>query len=157
MNQAHMKALLFFNLALLGPSCAQRQSEDNANSMEVMKPNVEEYLGKTVIMGVSLYGPSGRWLKQMEIHGRITEISEETGMVLVLLDSGREFHASPDLSALQKAAPGLYRSHATEQEIENPDFISLWKVTLSVRSKSDDFEWGTGARWERGADIKFPK
>ena len=36
--------------------------------MEVMKPSVEEYLGKTVIMGVSLYDPFGRWLKQIRIY-----------------------------------------------------------------------------------------
>jgi hypothetical protein len=158
-TQAQVKKIIFFNLLFIffASSCEQHQFEKGADSIKVMKPNPEEYLCKTVIIGVSLYDPLAHWLRQTEIHGCIAEVSPKTGMSLVLLDSGRQFHVSPDLNALQKAAPGLYRSHTTGKEIKDPDFISLWKVTLAPQSKRDNFEWGTGARWERGADIKFPK
>lgn len=85
-----------------------------------------EYLGKTILVGVTYLDHMGVETGQMQWYGTITEVSNEKGIVIALKNDTTPCALPPDLSALRPAAPGEYRLRATGEVIMNPDFITTW-------------------------------
>lgn len=85
-----------------------------------------EYVGKSILMGVSYLDHMGVQTGQMQWYGVITEVSNANGIVVALKNDATPCTLPPDLSALRPAEPGEYRLRATEEVITNPDFITTW-------------------------------
>lgn len=88
---------------------------------------VEELLGKTVLVGITDYDPAGNPVSQTQFFGRVEKVNGEG--FWVRKQDGSDFWLPPDLSSTQPAPPGVYRLRSTGEVIENPDFLSVWNRT----------------------------
>ena len=90
-------------------------------------PTLDELIGKTVLIGITRLGPAGEVIEQRQLVGTF----ESMDMVIhIALKNGEDFVLPPDLTAFQRAQPGTYRLRSTGEEIENPDYTSLWTATV---------------------------
>ncbi len=98
---------------------------------KLVKPQVDEskardYVGKTVLLGVSYVDEDDKLLEQKQWFGTITEVSNARGIVIDLENDTNYCALPPDLRALKPAEPGEYRLRATGEVITNPDFLTTW-------------------------------
>lgn len=96
-----------------------------------MKPNLDEtkakdYIGKTVLIGVTYLDHEEKVTARHQWHGVITEISNARGIVVALKDVLKPCAMPPDLSLLQPAEPGKYRLRDTGEVVVDPDFVTVW-------------------------------
>jgi hypothetical protein len=96
-----------------------------------MKPQLDEskakdYIGKTVLIGVTYLDHEERQTSQQQWYGVITEVSNAKGIVISLKNDTNYCALPPDLSALQPAKPGEYRLRATGEVVTDPDFLTTW-------------------------------
>jgi hypothetical protein len=98
----------------------------------------EDYLGKTVIIGLTYYREvhgEQELVEQRQVHGRIARVSYGEG-VIIESENDTEYKLPPDLSLLEPAPPGEYEERSTGEVISNPDFITMWTVVLAQKEES---------------------
>lgn len=96
-----------------------------------MNSNLDEskardYIGKTVLIGVTYLDHEERQTGQQQWYGVISEISNARGIVVKLKHDSSNFALPPDLSALRPAKPGEYRLRTTGEVVTDPDFLTTW-------------------------------
>ena len=96
-----------------------------------MKPQLDEskakdYVGKTVLIGVTYLDHEERQTGQQQWYGVIIEVSNAKGIVITLKNDTNYCALPPDLSALRPAKPGEHRLRATGEVITDPDFLTTW-------------------------------
>lgn len=96
-----------------------------------MKPQLDEskakdYVGKTVLIGVTYLDHEERQTGQPQWHGIITEVCNAKGIVIALQNDPNYCALPPDVSALRPAKPGEYRLRATGEFVTGPDFLTTW-------------------------------
>lgn len=99
--------------------------------LKSMKPTLDEnkakdYIGKTVLIGVTYLDHEEKVTARHQWHGVITEISNARGIVIALKNVLKPCALPPDLSLLQPAEPGKYRLRETGEVIVDPDFVTVW-------------------------------
>lgn len=85
----------------------------------------DEYLGRTLLLGLTYTGPDGEFRRQEQCMGRIMVVDFDEGIVVSCEPDGRPFLLPGELSWIEKAPPGEYHLHSTGQVVTNPDYISL--------------------------------
>jgi len=91
----------------------------------------KDYVGKTVLIGVSYTDHEGNETTRRQWYGTITEVSNARGIVIALKNDSTYCALPPDgFSCLVPAKPGEYRLHSTGEVIRNPDFL----VTLTRKA-----------------------
>lgn len=110
-----------------------------------MNSPYEDPVGKTVIIGLSYFNESGRFISQKQCHGRIHGVT--AAGVEVELSDGDVLLLPCGVCELQVAPPGEYRETSTGKVVQDPAFITMW----DVRRQS-----GGESVWERGPDVQFP-
>lgn len=85
-----------------------------------------EFVGKTVLIGVTYLDSDGNMKARMQWSGTIRTYSNPEGIRVDLDDSEEPCCLPPDSRILQKAKPGVYRLKATDREVENPDYVTTW-------------------------------
>lgn len=103
----------------------------NPEGHKQMKPQLDErkandYLGKTVLIGVTFLDHEDRQTGQQQWYGVITEFSNAKGIVIALKNDTNYCALPPDLSALRPAKPGKYRLRSTGEFVTDPDFVTTW-------------------------------
>ena len=88
----------------------------------------DEYIGRTLLLGVTYTGPDGGFRSQAQFVGTIMIVDFERGIVLSCEPDGQTFVLPGDPCWVERASPGEYRLRATGQVVTNPDFTS--KVTI---------------------------
>jgi hypothetical protein len=86
----------------------------------------KDYIGKTVLLGVTYIDHEERVIGQRQWYGVITEISNTKGIVISLKNDTTYCALPPDLSVLEPAKPGEYRLRSTGEVIADPDFLTTW-------------------------------
>ena len=89
--------------------------------------DLNELLGKSVLIGITRVDHKGELLSQQQYHGRVESL--DGGLVHVrIAGTSEDFTLPPDPSAFVKASPGRYTLRSTGEVIVDPDFISSWTV-----------------------------
>lgn len=84
-----------------------------------------DLIGKTMLAGIT-YMRGDDVVESVQLFG--TVISADDEEIAVELADGKVWTLPPDLSAVQSAQKGIYRLKSTGEEIEDPDFTSVWTV-----------------------------
>jgi hypothetical protein len=105
----------------------------------------KEYVGKTVLIGITDLDRDGKPTKQRQFFGTITEISVKNGMTVTSKNSSTHLALPPDLSTLRPAKPGVYRLRTTGEVVTDPDFLTTWEF------KEGDPNKATGV-WHRASE-----
>jgi len=90
------------------------------------KKDHSKFIGKHVIVGVTVLDHEGNFVEQIQVHGKITTI-DKSGIVL-RQPTGEEYKLPPDPNSLQPAPAGVYKFRTTGEEVVNPDLMTTWTV-----------------------------
>lgn len=93
-----------------------------------MPENYGELIGKVLLIGLSFYSHDGEFIEDKQLYGRVTQ-ADESCITITQADGG-QFSLPPDLSAIEKAAPGDYTLRSTNEVVKNPDYLARYNVTL---------------------------
>ena len=85
----------------------------------------KKYIGKTVLVGISVFSKAGELLEKYQYFGEIVSIDD---VISIKTYDGEIETLPPDLKSLKKAPKGIYTLKANGKQIENPDYISTWNV-----------------------------
>jgi hypothetical protein len=85
-----------------------------------------DFIGKTVLIGVTYLDHEERQTGQQQWYGVISEISNARGIVVRLKNDSSHCALPPDLSALRPAKRGEYRLRTTGEVVTDPDFLMTW-------------------------------
>jgi hypothetical protein len=100
------------------------------NRPQIDESRAHEYIGKTILLGVSYYDHDGNFLEQKQWHGVIETFSNSEGIRIRLNNSSDPCCLPPDPRAIRKAEPGIYTLRSTGETVENPDYLATWDYTL---------------------------
>jgi hypothetical protein len=90
---------------------------------------MNEYIGKRVLVGLSVYNAKDELVGRQEVFGEIKEVSEE-GVFLERADGKGEFVLPPNVDELDVARPGRYELKNTNRVIVDPDFLSIYNIRI---------------------------
>jgi len=98
---------------------------------EMKKPQLDEskageYIGKTILLGVSYLDQNQKLLRQRQWVGTILTFSNTEGITIKLRDSDVPCALPPDPRGIQKAKPGVYKLRSTGEEVVDPDYLATW-------------------------------
>ena len=113
--------------------------------LQLDEAKAKEYVGKTVLIGITDLDRDGKPTKQRQFFGTITEISIKNGMIVTSKNNSTHLALPPDLSTLRPAEPGVYRLRTTGEVVTDPDFLTTWEF------KEGDPRKATGV-WHRAPE-----
>lgn len=101
----------------------------------------QSYLGKTVVIALTLIDRDGKVREQMQRHG-IIEAIESDGIHIALqgVHEGEEVTLPSDPDAFSPAQPGRYRLEETGEIVSNPDYFSAWEMHEEPMMNGEDSE-----------------
>ncbi len=85
-----------------------------------------DYIGKTILLGVTYVDQQERVLGQHQWFGKILTFNNKEGIRIKLSNSDVPCSLPPDPRGISKAKPGIYRLRSTGEEIVNPDYLAFW-------------------------------
>ena len=90
----------------------------------------EGFIGKTLLVGVTVRDADGGVARQEQLHGVIVQVSAH-GIDVELggANEGTVWRMPPFLDDLAVAGPGTYRLRATGESVVDPDFL----FSLTIR------------------------
>jgi hypothetical protein len=88
----------------------------------------DEYIGQTLLLGVTYTGPGGEFRRQEQLVGTIMVVDFDEGIVVSCEPDGRPFVLPGDPCWIERAPPAEYRLRSTGQVVTNPDYLA--KVTM---------------------------
>jgi hypothetical protein len=94
-------------------------------------------VGKTVLVGITFQTADGTIVTSKEqYHGKIIRVDRRSGIVVACegVRSGQSLELPPDLRAFCPAGPGEYRLRSTGEIIKDPDVLTTWTFTESLKS-----------------------
>jgi hypothetical protein len=102
------------------------------NEMTNSEPEIEieELLGKHVLVGFTYENLDGSARERKQFHGTVVSASKSTGILLDLIGGpeGEQYKLPPDMRAFRRAPSGEYRLRGTGEIVVNPDFLATWLV-----------------------------
>ena len=92
-----------------------------------MTANVEfeALIGKRVVIGLNLVNEDGSLRGKRQRHGTVT-IADAEGIVIDTADG--QLNVPPVPRAFVPARHGVYRLHSTGEEVNDPDYETIWNV-----------------------------
>jgi hypothetical protein len=84
----------------------------------------DEYIGRSLLLGVTYTGPDGELRRQTQLVGTIMVVDFDEGVVVSCEPDGRTFVLPSDPSWVEKAPPAEYRLRSTGQVGTNPDYLA---------------------------------
>ena len=114
------------------------------------------YVGKLVMVGVTLVDHRGTLVKRVQAHGVIKAIEDDAGIVLSLSDQAKPFLLPPVLASLRTVPSGTYRERSTGDVVLNPDYATVWQAEADDDQASGVLDWTRGMTWSRPLDFDFP-
>jgi len=90
-----------------------------------------ELLGKTVLVGVTIFDKRGNELGQEQFFGKIKTADAVSGIAIELQGAraGETKKLPPATHVYEKALPGTYKLRSTGESVVNPDYTSTWSLT----------------------------
>jgi len=93
---------------------------------QVDESRASEFVGKTILIGVTYLDHEGNVIDQKQWSGRIETYSNAVGIRIQLNDSSDFCCLPPAAEAIHKAEPGIYTLRSSGKKIENPDYTTTW-------------------------------
>lgn len=95
------------------------------------KPHLDEskapeYIGKTILLGVTYLDHNEKLLGQNQWFGTIVTFSNTEGIRIRLHNSDEPCALPPGPRGIRKAEPGTYTLRSTGEEIIDPDYLATW-------------------------------
>lgn len=90
----------------------------------------EQLHGSTLLVGLTYLKPDGTFVSREQIFGRVEILNEEQGIGLRRDDTQELVMIAPMLDAVDYAEPGICHLKDAGREIENPDFVASFTVTM---------------------------
>ncbi|AGA30140.1 hypothetical protein [Singulisphaera acidiphila] len=84
----------------------------------------DEYVGRTLLLGINYTGPDGGLRRQEQIVGTIMVVDLVEGIVVSCDPDGRTVVLPSDPTWVEKAPPAQYRLRSTGQVVTNPDYLA---------------------------------
>jgi hypothetical protein len=108
------------------------------------KEKAAEILGKYVIIGITYNDHNDNYLRQEQYHGTVIAVDENMGISIELkgVHDGEIYTLPPEPQTFLPAKPGIYAFRSTEEEIEDPDYMTTWTITAphpENRPPKDEF------------------
>ena len=144
MNSVILSGTLAGAMVLLMTACSGKSDSHAA------------YVGKLVLVGVTLVGPDGGIIKRVQAHGTIKAIEDDAGIILALSEPGKVFQLPPVLHSLRAVPPGAYRERSTGEVVSNPDYATVWQAEADDEHSFDVIDWTRGMTWSRPLEFDFP-
>ncbi len=121
------------NLAPLAQSRVPKEWEltyriDEGRIRRTIEAFGDEYIGRSLLLGVTYTGPEGELRRQEQVVGTIMVVDFDEGIVVSCEPDGRPFVLPGDPSRVEKAPPAEYRLRSTGQVVTNPDYLA--QVTI---------------------------
>lgn len=85
-----------------------------------------EYIGKTVLLGVTYLDHTEKLHARRQWVGTITAFSNHEGIRIKLRDSDDPCALPPDPRGIRKAPRGSYKLASTGEEAVDPDYLATW-------------------------------
>ena len=103
-----------------------------------------EYVGRTLLVGLTILDRHEQPLESVEVHGTISSVTEGGFLELQRADGRGVFRLPFDPNSLNAAPPGEYRLRSTgEVVVVDPDFTTVWSVELAPENTFEDIvEYG---------------
>jgi hypothetical protein len=95
-----------------------------------------EYVGKTVLLGVTDLDHNEKLIGQHQWVGTILAFSNKEGIRIKLRNSDQPCGLPPDPRGIRKAKPGVYKLRSTGEEVVNPDYLATW-TRVKPKPKSE--------------------
>ena len=86
-----------------------------------------DYIGKTVLVGLTYLNPDGSEHAREAWAGMIEDIHEGGVVAVRRADEEKLFTLPPELD---RAEPGEYRLRRTGEVVVDPDFLASWTIEL---------------------------
>ncbi|WP_406698748.1 hypothetical protein V5E97_07665 [Singulisphaera sp. Ch08] len=84
----------------------------------------DQYIGRTLLLGITYLTQSGQLQRQEQVVGTIMVVDFNEGIVVSCDPDGRQLVLPGDPSWLEKAPQAEYRLRSTGQVVTNPDYIA---------------------------------
>ena len=84
----------------------------------------DEYMARTVILGINYVGRDGKLQAQEQLVGTIMFVDFDEGVVVSCEPDGRTITLANDLAWIEKSAKAQYRLRSTGAVVVNPDYIT---------------------------------
>jgi hypothetical protein len=103
---------------------------------------MDEYIGKTVLVGITFHDEADRVVERAEKYGHIISIDDADGIKIRNPDTHEEFCLPPAPEALEKAEPGKYTLQSTGTTVMDPDYIAVLALEIDRHYEGDVPEQG---------------
>jgi hypothetical protein len=96
--------------------------------------DLDEFIGKTVLIGITYMTHDDQFISQDQFHGEIVSYQAGQGIEVRLRGQreGEIYRLPPDLKQLHWAERGEYRLRATGEVVADPDFTTSWTVVRAA-------------------------
>lgn len=90
----------------------------------------DSYIGKYILIGVTIIDHGGDLVEQIQRHGTIVSATPQ-GIKIELEGKyeGETYVLPPHLDSIHPGSLGTYTLRSTGENIEAPDLISTWTIT----------------------------
>lgn len=94
-------------------------------------------LGKVLLVGITYKFDQGELTEQQQFFGEVVSSHHTDGALLELMGQrdGEQYNLPPDTSAINPAAPGIYRLRATGEEVADPDLTVMYTIHRPAAAK----------------------
>jgi len=106
---------------------------------ELDESKASEYVGRTILLGVTYVDDEERPLGRKQWFGTILTFNNREGIRIKLSNSDLPCSLPPDPRVIHKAKPGTYTLKSTGEEIANPDYIATGVSTRPGLHENSDF------------------
>lgn len=84
----------------------------------------DEYIGRTLLLGLNVLDPEGRLKRQEQHVGTIMVVDVEQGILVAIDRDGRTLGIPGDPAVIERAPPARYRLRSTGQVVSTPDYLA---------------------------------
>ena len=106
---------------------------------ELDESKASEYLGRTILLGVTYLDSNNQLLAQRQWFGTILTFNNSEGIRIQLRNSAWPCCLPPDPRGIHKAKPGTYTLKSTGEEVVDPDYLATWTSTRPADDENCDF------------------
>lgn len=117
--------------------------------------NKLNYLGRTIIVGLTYFDLEDRHICTKQFHGVIFHVDVKAGINIRNVTSKEVLVLPPRIDAVFPAPPGKYRESSTGKLIINPDYISIWHIT-KVDGYESCWKWSAIDLGEKSLSSRGP-
>ncbi len=93
-------------------------------------------INKRIVIGLTYYEHDGKLVDQEQMYGKVASVNDDC--VKVVLEGkrkGETISLPRNLRAFKQAEPGVYTLKSTGEEVENPDYTTVWDITKAPPQK----------------------